>query len=157
MRISPRFLTRSALIAAIYAALTLLLAPISFGAAGQIRVAEALCILPCLTPAAIPGLTVGCCLANLIGGFGIWDMVIGSAATLLAALWTRKIKRPWLSPLPAVVLNVVMVGPMLWLITGLPLWSCCMYLFIGQAVACFGLGLPLLRILSRYGTALFKD
>ena len=80
-----RTLTTAAIIAAAYAALTLLLAPISYGAV-QFRVSEALTVLPFFTPAAVPGLFVGCLVANLIAGVNPVDFVVGSGATLLAAL-----------------------------------------------------------------------
>ena len=79
-----RFITRAAVIAAIYCALTLLLRPISYGEV-QLRVSEALTILPVLTPAAVPGLFIGCLLANLLGGSTVIDIVFGSLATLGAA------------------------------------------------------------------------
>ena len=83
---STRSLTRAALIAAIYALLTVIFQPISFGAV-QFRISEALTLLPVLMPDAVPGLFIGCLLSNLLGG-GVWfDVLLGSAATLLAALF----------------------------------------------------------------------
>ena len=80
-------LAYSAAIAAIYVALTMLVAPIAFGPV-QFRISEALTILPFFTPVAIPGLFVGCLLANLLGSAAIWDVVFGSLATLIGAVGT---------------------------------------------------------------------
>ena len=86
------FIVRAALIAALYAALTLALYPISYGPV-QFRVSEALTLLPVFMPEAIPGLFVGCLLANLIGSATIWDIVFGSLATLIAAVLTYATRR----------------------------------------------------------------
>ena len=98
------YLAQSGIIAAAYAALTLLFYPLSYGLS-QLRVSEGLCILPYFTPAAVPGLFLGCIVANIFGGFGLLDIVCGSLATLIAAYATYKIKNKWLAPLPAVLAN----------------------------------------------------
>ena len=87
---TTRFIVRSSVIAALYAALTLVLALVAYGPV-QFRVSEALTILPLFFPEAIPGLFVGCFIANIPSG--LWDMVIGSAATLIAAVATRFSKK----------------------------------------------------------------
>ena len=154
---SVRYLVQAALIAALYAALTLALQPISFSATGQVRVSEALTVLPFFTPAAVPGLFVGCLLANLIGGYGILDIVFGSLATLLAALAARKLRRwPFLVPLPSVLFNAAIVGPMLSYVTGFPMLPTVGYVGLGQLAACYVLGLPLLYLLRRYDKILFR-
>ena len=86
-----QFLTEAAAIGAIYVVLTLLFAPLSYGEV-QIRISEALTILPFFTPAAIPGLFVGCIIANLFGGAIPIDIIFGSIATLLGAVFTRRRK-----------------------------------------------------------------
>ena len=102
-------ITQGAAIAALYVALTLVFAPISFGPI-QLRIAEVLCILPMFTVAAIPGLFVGCLLANMIAGGVILDVVFGSLATLIgAALGYMLRKNRWLVPLPAVIANALIV------------------------------------------------
>ena len=103
-----RQLTFAAVLAAVYAALTLALPIPQYGPV-QIRFAEALCVLPFLFPAATPGLFVGCVLANLASPY-VLDVFFGSAATLLACLWTARLRSRWLAPLPAVVCNAVIVG-----------------------------------------------
>lgn len=99
----------SAVIAALYVALTLIFAPISFWAV-QFRVSEALCILPFFTPAAIPGLTIGCLLGNFLSGAAIYDVVFGSLATLLGAIGSYMLrKNKWLVPIPPIVANVLII------------------------------------------------
>ena len=109
----PRFTTQqmaaAGIIAAIYAALTLLLPIPQYGGI-QFRVAEAMTVLPFLFPEAIPGLTVGCFLANLLGSPIPLDWIVGTAATLLAALWTSKLHHRALAPLPPVLANTVLIG-----------------------------------------------
>lgn len=105
---SVRDLTIAAVLAGVYAALTLFL-PVPQYAGVQLRVAEALCVLPFFYPAATPGLFVGCVIANL-GSPLVLDVVFGSAATLLACLWTGRLRSRWLAPLPPVVCNAVIVG-----------------------------------------------
>ena len=110
-------LAQVALIAAVYAVLTFLAAAagLAFGQI-QFRFSEALCVLAAFTPAAIPGLTIGCFVANLASPLGPVDWICGTGATLLAALaayWLRKVptgRIPWLIPLPSVVFNALIVG-----------------------------------------------
>lgn len=98
------------MIAAIYAVLCILLAPISY-AAIQVRIAEALTILPAFTPAAIPGLTVGCLLANILGGCPIMDIIFGTLATLIGAVGTYLLRsRKTLIWMPPVVSNTIIVS-----------------------------------------------
>ena len=144
-------LVQGALIGALYAALTLAAAPISFGLM-QVRVSEALCILPFFTSAAVPGLFIGCL------------VVFGSLATLLAALLTRWFKKrglsKWLAPLPAVVVNALIVGALMALVYmpgEVTFLVAAAYVGAGQAIACYGFGMPLLYVLERYGGKLFRD
>lgn len=153
MRIDTKRLTIASVIAAGYFALTVLLAPISFGAL-QFRVSEVLCILPYFFPESAMGLFVGCLLSNLLGGFGIIDVVFGSLATLLAAVMTMKIKIKWLACLPPVVVNGLVIGAVLaytlnpeeflrfYVIYGLQV-------FAGQLGVLYLLGLPLMYALPR--------
>ena len=104
-----RRLCTGGVIAALYAVLTLALPMLSYGPV-QIRFAEALTVLPFFLPEAVPGLAVGCFVANLIGSPYALDWVVGTLATLLAALWTSKLKHKWLAPLPPVICNMVIVG-----------------------------------------------
>lgn len=107
-RMTIRELTFSAVLAAVYAALTLCLPVPQYGAI-QVRIAEALTVLPFFFPAATPGLFVGCVIANLFSPF-VLDVVFGSLATLVACLWTGRMNNRWLAPLPPVVCNAVIIG-----------------------------------------------
>lgn len=103
------WITQGAAIAALYVVLTLVFAPISFGPV-QLRIAEALCILPMFTPAAVPGLFIGCLIANLLGGGIMLDVVFGSLATLIGAILGYMLhSNRWLVPLPAVIANALIV------------------------------------------------
>lgn len=94
---SVKFITQAAVIAAIYVVLVVIFNYISFGPV-QFRIAEALTILPYFTPAAIPGLFVGCIIANILGGAIVWDVVFGSIATLIGAIGTYLLrKHKWLA------------------------------------------------------------
>ena len=147
---NTKFLVQAAVIAALYASLTILLMPISYGVM-QIRVSEVLTILPAFTPAAIPGLLIGCFVANMVGPYGVLDMVIGSAATLLAAVASYKLRnRPYLVPLPPVLANGILVGGMLYFAYGVPfsLPACILWVALGEGLACYLLGLPLMKYLN---------
>ncbi len=150
-----RFLIQASVIGAIYASLTLLLMPYSYGIM-QVRVAEALTVLPFFTSAAIPGLFIGCLISNIMGGYGLLDIVLGSIATLLAAIITYKVKKKILAPLPPVLLNALIVGGFLSYILGTKLFVTMAWVGLGQFIACYGLGFPLLRALEKYKEILFK-
>ena len=138
----------ASLIAALYAGFSIMLAPISFGPV-QFRIAEALTLLPWAIPASVPGLFVGCLLANIIGGYGIIDIALGSAATLLAAWLTSRAPNLWLAALPPVVINALVVGSYIGILSHTPvLWSV-LYIGLSQAVICFGTGIPMMHYLKR--------
>ncbi|MCL6450815.1 MAG: QueT transporter family protein [Acetobacteraceae bacterium] len=139
-------LARVALVAALYAALTVALGPLSYGPLFQLRVAEALTVLPYVTPLAVWGLFLGCIAANFFGGLGAYDIVFGSLATLIAAALTSRAPRAWLAPLPPVVVNAVIVGWYLSVLVGVPFWVTAGYVALGEAIACYGLGYPLLLL-----------
>ena len=108
--LTARSLCLSAMVAALYTALTLLFQAISFGAV-QFRLSEALTLLPVLFPQAIPGLTVGCLLSNLLAGANVYDVVFGTLATLLGSILTYRLRRrPLLAALPPVACNAVIIG-----------------------------------------------
>ena len=158
-KFSIQRLTRAAIVGSLYAALTLLSSVfgIAYGPV-QFRLSEALCVLPFLFPETTWGLFAGCWAANLISPYGPLDMVVGSLATLLAALWTAKCRRKWLAPLPPVVCNGILVGAVIsWQQSGS--WETFLPAFtlnglsvaLGEAVVCFGLGLLLLRAVEKTG------
>lgn len=143
-----QYWSRAAMIAAIYAVLTLLFAPISYGMI-QVRISEMLMVLPFFTPAAIPGLFVGCLIANIFGGYGVLDIVFGSLATLLSAFLVAKIDNKFLVPLPPVIVNALVVGFVLHLVLEIPFYLTAFWVGVGQLIACYGLGLPLLLLLEK--------
>lgn len=139
MRNRNRFLAESAVIAAIYAALTLALSPISFGAL-QVRVSEGLIGLAFLTPAAVPGLTLGCFMANMIGPMGLTDALIGSAATLIGSLAAFKLRdRGIIALIPNVASNGLFVGFELWYFYGanMNVLLCMLFVAAGEALSTF--------------------
>ncbi len=136
------FLAKGAIIAALYVVLTLMFAPISYGAV-QVRIAEALTILPLFTPAAIPGLFVGCILANILGGAIIWDIIFGSLATLIGAWFGYMLrKNRWLVPIPAIISNSIIVPLVLRFGYGvdMPIFMLVLYIMIGEIAGCYMLG-----------------
>ena len=147
-------LTLAALIAAVYAVLTLAL-PIPAYSGVQLRVAEAMTVLPFLFPAATPGLFVGCFIANLFSPYPL-DILCGALATLLACLMTQRVPNRWLAPLPPVLCNMVIVGAEIaWFETGFGPGFWTAYAFnaftvgLGELIACVVLGELLLSILPK--------
>ena len=153
-RLTSRYLARMGIIAGLYFALTIVFGSFAYGPI-QVRISEALTVLPFLWPAAIPGLTIGCAAANLFGPFGMVDVIVGSLLTLTAALLTARMPRPWMAPLPPILVNAAGLAFYLPTMTGIPLLGGIPYLStfiavgIGQSAACYGLGYPLLMILRR--------
>lgn len=144
-----RFLAQASIIAAVYAVLTIVLMAFSYGPV-QVRVAEALCILPLFTPAAIPGLAVGCFIANIFSPAGLPDLIFGSLATLIGAVGVYAFrKRPMLAPLCPVLSNAVIVGSMLRITTGtnLSIFACMAWVAVGELISCYLIGYPLYRLL----------
>ena len=151
-RINAKSITKIAVIAAIYAGLTLAVAPLSY-AVMQIRISEAMTILPVFTPLAIPGLFIGCLLANLMSPVGFADVVVGSIATLIGAAGTYVLrKHRFLAMCCPVISNGILVGAMLHYVAGenLPLYLCIIWVSIGEAAACFIIGLALGKLLDRH-------
>ncbi len=151
-RASILWLTQAAAIAALYVVLTVIFAPISFGEM-QVRISEALTILPLFTPAAIPGLFVGCILGNLLGGAIPMDVIFGSIATLLGAVGGYLLrKNRWLVPLPTVLANGIIVPFVLRYGYGvsLPIPLMMVYVAVGEIISCYGLGELLGTVLMRH-------
>lgn len=157
------YLTQSAVIAAIYAVLTLIAASLNLAYGPiQFRFSEALTILPVFTPAAVPGLALGCLLSNIWSGYGVADMVFGTIATLLAAVSTRMVRSirfkgiPVLAALPPVLFNGIIVGLEIAILSpgGFvwpAFWSAALSVGLGELVVCFALGLPLASALQKTG------
>jgi len=158
MKFSVRKIAYAAVVGAVYAALTMLLAPISYGSL-QIRLSEALCILPYFFPSTAWGLFVGCAIANLMSTAGILDVVFGSLATLLASLLTawmgrRHMAKP-LACLPPVIANGIIIGAVLsWMFAPHEIFWESMAIFglevaAGEIIALYAVGLPLLYLLPK--------
>ena len=160
---SVLFLAQAAVIAALYTVLTLAAVAmnLAFGPV-QFRFSEALTILPVFTPAAIPGLTLGCVLSNLWSSFGAADVIFGSLATLLASLcgyWLRKVQIkgiPWASILAPVLFNALIVGAEITILApeGFlwpAFWGTALSVGLGELLVCVLLGIPLLLLIRRMG------
>ena len=149
MKLKIRDIAHGGMISALYVAVVMLFAPISFGEI-QLRVSEALTLLPFYMPVAVPALFVGCLIANFIGGLGLWDVVFGSGATLLAAWLSSKMPNLWLAAVPPVIINMFVIGALLHFIINVPFIITALYVGIGQTAACFALGIPLMKVLEKY-------
>ncbi len=157
------YLTQGAVIAALYVVLCELFAPISFENI-QFRIAEALTIMPFFTPAAIPGLFVGCLIGNILGGAIPLDVIGGSLATLAAAIGTWKIgdlihkgrlstKMKFALPIPPILANAIVVPFILYYGYGItiPIWIQMLTVALGEVVGCGVLGMLLLFALEKVG------
>ena len=146
-------LTQGAMIAALYVVLTFIanLAGLASGVI-QVRLSEALTIFPVFTAAAVPGLAVGCVLANLLTGCAIWDVVFGSLATLIGAVGTRLLRKksPVLAVLPPILSNIIIVPLVLQRVYGVEdaYWYLAMTVGAGEIISCGVLGLLLYRSLK---------
>lgn len=151
---SVTFITQGAMIAALYVVLCVAFAPISYGEV-QLRVAEALTILPYFTPAAIPGLFIGCIISNLMGGGIMLDVIFGSLATLIGAVGTYMLRKatPWVAPLPPIAANALIVPFVLYYGYAVPLPIPFMMLTVGagEVLGCGILGLVLLFAIKKAG------
>jgi len=140
-------ITRGAAIAAVYVVVTIIFQPISYGLV-QVRVSEALTLLPFLWVEAVPGVFIGCLIANIWGGSGWLDITLGSAATLVAAVLTRYAPNKFLAATSPVVVNALIVGGYLSFILNVPLLLSIFYVGCGEAIACYALGLSLLKFVG---------
>ena len=165
MNYSTKSMTRAAMVAAIYCVLTLMFQPISYGPV-QFRISEALCILPLLFPEAIPALYVGCLLFNLTSPYLLYDVLIGSAVTLLAALATYLVgvflknepTKLLLGGLFPILFNAVFIPMIIVFLCGgdsgyasvsIAYWTNFGLLFLTQAIWVYGLGIPLYFLIKR--------
>lgn len=153
-------MAQAAMIAALYVVLTMVFAPFSFREI-QVRVSEALTILPAFTPAAVPGLFIGCLLANLLGGAAVPDVIFGSLATLIGAFFTWKLrnKHPFLAPVPPILSNMLIIPFVLRYAYGVPMAIPLMMLTVGfgEVLSCGVLGMLLYYVLKKSQKQLFKQ
>jgi len=162
-KISIRQIVIAGVVAALYATLTIVIAPIAYGPI-QFRIAEVLCILPFFFPLTVPGLFIGCLIANLLSPYGMLDVIAGSSATLLAALctmWLGRLSRnsmpiKALACFPPVIFNAIIIGAVIaWFSSdgAAAFWPAfALYGFqvgFGQLVVMYALGFPLMLCLPR--------
>lgn len=156
------FITQAAIIAAIYVVVTYFIAAFNLASGSiQIRISEALCVLPYFTPAAIPGLWIGCLIANLITGATIFDIIFGSLATLIGAVFTYLLrKHKFLCTLPPVIANALIIPPVLIFAYNIPavMWNDMNITWIfnvvtvglGEVISVCVIGYILLNVLNKY-------
>lgn len=153
------FLTQAALIAAAYVVLTVVFAPLGFGNV-QVRFAEAMTILPYFTPAAIPGLFVGCLVGNVLGGAVVPDVIFGSLATLAGAGGTYLLRKKsiYLAPIPPIAANTIVVPFVLKYAYGMELPIPLMMLTVGagELLSAGVMGVILGKILERNRREIFR-
>ncbi|MFR3730799.1 QueT transporter family protein [Lacrimispora sp.] len=151
------FMVFSAAIAAIYTVLTMVFAPISFGPV-QFRISEILCVLPFFTPAAIPGLFIGCLLSNFLCGAATLDVIFGSLATLIGAIGSYKLrKNQWLVCVPPILANTIIIPWVLRFAYGSEdlIWYAMITVGIGELLAIGVLGNLLINVLNRCKHVIF--
>jgi len=151
--LTTRQLTTAAIIAALYVVLTYI--SNLFGLASgviQVRISEALTILPCLTIAAVPGVTVGCLLANLLTGAALPDVIFGTLATLIGVIGARMLKKkPLLAPLPTILANAIIIPFVLRYAYGVPdaIWFMFLTVGAGEVISAGILGILLYNVLKK--------
>ncbi len=155
------FITQAAVIAALYVVLTLFINAFDLASGAiQVRISEALTILPYFTPAAVPGLFIGCLLSNFMTGAAIWDIIFGSLATLIGAIGTYLLRKwKWCAPLPPILSNTIIIPFVLTYAYGIPggIPFFMLTVGVGEVLSCGVLGMILLFALQRYRNIIFKN
>ena len=155
-----KYITQAAMIAALYVVLTLFISAFNLASGAiQIRISEALTVLPAFTPAAIPGLFIGCLISNLISGGMLLDVIFGSLATLIGALGTYLLRKwKWAIPVPPILANILIVPFVLAYVYhfpgGVPYFM--LTVGIGEIISCGVLGMIVYNILAKYRNVIFK-
>ena len=155
MKRKSKFIAKASMIAALYTALTLVSAMFGLSSGAiQVRISEALCVLPVYSTAAIPGLAVGCLVSNLICGGTVYDILFGTAATLIGALLAYTLKKlPYLSSIPTIISNAAII-PFVLILSGFGGWDMFPYFSltvgIGEVISCGVLGTVLVFYLGRH-------
>lgn len=147
--LNAKYIAKAAIIAAIYVVFTVILGEFAYGPV-QFRIAEALVILPLVEPSSILGVTIGCMVANIFGGYGPIDIFGGSLVTLIAAYFTSKMPNRVLAVLPPVLLNALIVSIWVSKLSGIPYIAIALNIALGEAVAVGVLGMILLSIYNKY-------
>ncbi len=148
------YITQAALIAALYTVLTIIAAGFDLASGAiQVRFSEALTIMPFFTPAAIPGLTLGCLLSNILTGCALPDIIFGTLATLIGALGSYALrKNRFLCAIPPIVSNMLIIPFVLTyayhIPGGIPLFM--LTVGLGELISCMGLGQLLLQVLMPF-------
>ena len=159
-KLSTRFMAQAALIAALYVVLVFAFAPISFEEI-QVRIAEALTILPIYTASAVPGLAIGCLLGNIIGGAPMPDVIFGTMATLIGAVGTRLLKnrKPAIAIIPPIAANMLIIPFVLRYAYEVPLPMPLMMATVGlgEVISCGMLGMLLYKALLPHRSNIFKE
>lgn len=154
------FITQAAMIAALYVVLTYFISAFNLASGAiQVRISEALTILPFFTPAAIPGLFIGCVISNTLTGCMLLDIIFGSLATLLGALGTYALRHTskWLAPVPPIIANTIIVPFVLAFVYGaegtIPFFM--LTVGIGEVISCGVFGMIVLFALQKYASQIF--
>lgn len=161
MKSKALFITQAAVIAAIYTLLTCFAGAIGLANGSiQLRFSEILTVLPIFTPAAIPGLFIGCVLSNILTGCVFWDIIFGSLATLLGAIGTYLLRKKscYLAPLPPIIANTLIVPFVLSYAYGVPDGIPFLMLTVGagEILSCGILGIILIKALTPVKNRLFQ-
>lgn len=143
-KFSIQYITRSAVISAMYFILSMVFQPLTFSPIIQLRVAESLAMLPFIMSEGVVGVAIGCLLTNIFSPFALYDMIFGTLATLISALLTYKIKNIWLAGLPPIIVNALIL-PAMWTFLGVDggYFYFLVSITLSQAIAVYGLGVPL--------------
>ncbi len=156
-----RYLCEASLIAALYVMLTILSA--AFGLSGgaiQLRLSEAICIFAVFTPAAVPGVALGCFVSNLLTGCALWDIIFGTLASFFGMIACRALRKfPYLASAPYALINIIAI-PLIQAYVysakeALPLLF--MFMSIGEILSVYAVGMPLYYILNKNKTVIFKE
>ena len=155
------FITQAAMIAALYVVLTVFINAFNLASGAiQVRISEALTVLPFFTPAAIPGLFIGCLISNIVTGCLPWDVVFGSMATLIGALGTYALRKyKLLAPIPPILANALIVPIILIKVYAVPdaYWFLLLTVGAGEVISCGILGMILLFALNKYRDKIFRQ
>lgn len=154
------FIVHASVIAALYVVLTFIANALGLASnVIQVRFSEALTVLPFFTPAAIPGLTIGCLLANILTGCALPDIIFGTLATMVGAVATYLLRKSkWLAPIPPIAANTLIIPFVLYYAYGIkPLWFSFLSVGAGEIISCGILGLVLLNVVKKYRKYLHFD